>query len=224
MRHLKNIIEFKISSCLRCGSIFSDDSLFCHSCYQGLRSAYGPRLGIRFDPVKTSYLFQWSPWASDSLSQLLIEMKGTKNKSAWTFYALEFWRAYCAENKFIIPQQSLLVPAPAKSLYSLDHAGLFCKALSEVSGLPRMPLLMRTSSSVDQKMKNKIQRRQIKIEIHEKISRESVGPYHIILVDDVLTTGATALAAKQSLLGVKSFEVWALASRSLSCGNPLNLL
>ena len=44
------------------------------------------------------------------------------------------------------------------------------------------------------------------------------APAEIIFVDDVLTTGGTALAAMSTLGVAKNFTVWALASRAFGCG------
>jgi predicted amidophosphoribosyltransferase len=226
MQAFVDLKESRVHVCLKCGSFFVQRSLFCRPCYAVIRDLYSyPYLSERSQPLKTQFLLYWEPQQSDSVSFLLRQLKDHRQSVAWRFYAEDFWQAYLQKKNFEIKPQTLLVPSPSKSPLEVDHAYLFCQALSEVSGIEMLPLLRRDSKNYDQKKKSKKQRKEITLYLREKISPSIFEKRHIILVDDILTTGETAKAASKALRGSLSFEAWVLAYRStLGCGTPLNLL
>ncbi|HSW66010.1 MAG TPA: phosphoribosyltransferase family protein [Bacillota bacterium] len=78
-----------------------------------------------------------------------------------------------------------------------DQAALIARALARELGLPYAPLLMRLSND-RQVGRTRIQRRQ-QMRGAFRVTRPELLNQHVLLIDDVLTTGATCEAAAQTL-------------------------
>lgn len=78
-----------------------------------------------------------------------------------------------------------------------------------------LPLLYRLSSETGQKFQTRKERRQLQLGCY---LRQGLGgakdDLRVHFVDDVLTTGSTALAAWQALGHPRHFTVWSLIYRS----------
>lgn len=222
MTILEKIWYYEPRSCLKCGSFSATDSQFCRSCFAEFYKS-GDCLYRREDPLSIFYLFNWIPGESDSLSFLFRHLKGAQKQAAWAFYAKIFWQEiywHCMED--FQGKDVLLIPSPSKNQVP-DHAETFCQYLSEISGFPFAKALERVDSN-EQKTLRKKDRRQDRFRLRENFSADLLLGKDLIFVDDILTTGGTALAAQRALsvpeLGIspKNFTVWALASRAFGCG------
>ena len=120
--------------------------------------------------------------------------------------------------------QPTLVPIPLHWRRLLrrgyDHAGLLTRALAHVTGLPLEPTLLRRIRAT---------RRQVGLTEAERIenvhgafavcTQVPRGP--VVLVDDVLTTGATARAAGSALREAGARRVYVLTlARAVGEANP----
>jgi Predicted amidophosphoribosyltransferases len=102
-------------------------------------------------------------------------------------------------------QVDALVPLP---LYAArerkrgyNQAGILCQGMAEVLGLPVLPnTISRRSMSETQTRKNRIERWQNMQGRFELQRAHELRGKHIVLVDDVITTGATLEACGQELL------------------------
>lgn len=106
----------------------------------------------------------------------------------------------------------VLVPAPSAPL-SLARRGfavapLLAHALSERTGLPVAHALRRRGGARQASLPNAEARRQ---NLRGRIRCEAAPPGRILLVDDVVTTGATADACARELLGAGAEGIWLAA-------------
>ena len=102
------------------------------------------------------------------------------------------------------------VPTPSRTGGQvLDHAGLLAYWLAKLSGAEFCPALKNLSESA-QKTKNRLERRELKISLNSEIQWLKSLTHKVILVDDVITTGATARASYIALEQPAQFEVWTL--------------
>ncbi len=109
-----------------------------------------------------------------------------------------------------IPQADMVVPVPMhyRSLKKrgFNHASLLARRFSEIKGIPlKLNLLMKikdTPSQVSLKREDRLKNLRKAFVVGEKLHGE-----HVILVDDVLTTGITASQASRALLSGGASDV-----------------
>lgn len=113
----------------------------------------------------------------------------------------------------------IIVPIPTASsrlrLRGYDHAGLLAKELSRLTGLKHIDLLRRLGQTRQVGAK-RVKRLEQLDGAFRTIRQGYVEGEHILLVDDVVTTGSTLIVAAKELkkAGAKSVSAVVLAHRS----------
>lgn len=95
------------------------------------------------------------------------------------------------------PEHVALIPAPARQIGSLDHAGRLALAISDLTGVKVLTLLQRPEGTESQKKLGRQRRQMATLLPTEK--HNDLNGLRPIFVDDIVTTGSTARAAKKAL-------------------------
>lgn len=197
--------------CAGCGSdVISNEQLLCLSCINRLPLtnfhlyAENPVQHIfrgRLPLVNaTSYLY----FTKDSLLQhLMHQFKYNNRKDIGAWFGKRIGEALKASNRFSMPDALLPIPlfAARERKRGYNQAHILCTAMAEAMGLPVLKdIVFRSVFTETQTRKNRIERWQ---NMEGKFSLKdaaSIQGKHLLLVDDVITTGATLEACGQALL------------------------
>ena len=219
-------IFFGLDACLTCGSFFNRISGLCESCENKIVS----RSKLQAREVRLAYrgtfeclsLFQWRPGESDLFSQMILQLKGPYQKKTWNFLAHKMAYALI-ENNLNFRQKTWLTCCPSKT-GEPDHAWNWAQGLSKALEIPFVPLLKYPRRQALWRRKSRSERlglvgekREVFTllppapELLEKIQKDQG---RILFADDIITTGATASLAFESLGKPRNFTHLALANRT----------
>ncbi|MFC1557279.1 ComF family protein [candidate division KSB1 bacterium] len=205
--------------CLTCrNSIPDEKTLICGKCWHGINrnSRHIVTSGARFIPGKKYFSFiSWRFKYSDVMREAVRLFKFNDYHSLYRRFGEEM-----AETVRNIPELSradALVPVPLHKARQRERgynqSELLARTVSEFTGIPLHSSLLRIRNNRPQSL---ISGRKEKIEnvrgIFEVRSPEEVNGKRIILVDDVVTTGATVNECSRVLAGAGAEQVMILSA------------
>lgn len=189
----------------RCPNLRKDP--FCKVCRTKLRKMRETTVRLQKE-VLIRALFAWRRQSPKAFSKLVHGLKGEEQKNLWFELALWMtsqWRTSTAEAKTIIP-----IP----SHQNRNHALGLARAIAHWTGWPLADVLSVDLVRSPQKSLSREARGEVKFQLRPAF--ESREYRDVILVDDVVTTGATAQAAHKALRQPQRTEMWCLMDRQ-SC-------
>ncbi|WP_413292169.1 hypothetical protein ACLSU7_12265 [Bdellovibrio sp. HCB185ZH] len=162
-------------------------------------------------------LFRWNPGTSDLLSVQITGLKGCHQRRDWSYWATRFATRRMLQG--LPDRKIIIVPAPSKN-HGKDHAYQWAEALANAVG-GEVHCCLRKVSNRHQRGANREKRVEVVLELDENSSvvSEFWSEALWVFADDIVTTGSTALAAFEALGSPPHFETWALAHRTLTCGD-----
>ena len=144
------------------------------------------------------------------IQQLLHSIKYRNKPKAAEFFGRLYGAELIAAKTF--KEATLIIPVPLhrKRLIQrgYNQSEYFGKGLSESMGIEmRSSVLKRVRHRKSQTMKSRYERYENTKGIFKIVRPKDIADQHVILVDDVLTTGATLEACANALLEVKGVKV-----------------
>ncbi|AZZ38173.1 hypothetical protein CIK05_15650 [Bdellovibrio sp. qaytius] len=205
-----------VVDCVGCGSLVVHPRGLCLSCEYGILDQYLSsaeqaeeleKSGLRF-----RYLFRWVPGASDVLSKYVYLLKSPVAEPLWH----ELARYFVSLKGISRDQKIVFVPIPSRK--KRKHSLYFAQALAEqCEGVVLELLSIDDSDELEQKVKNKEQRSKVSFTLNEEITEQMRLDHSLVVVDDVITTGASFEAAYNVLKWMrvcpKNIELWAAFRR-----------
>ncbi|MGE4130635.1 MAG: ComF family protein [Bdellovibrionales bacterium] len=147
-------------------------------------------------------LFRWKPGGELCYPKLLYALKRQKEPRHWTEFA-----AWMAQSWGPI-ENTWIVPLPG------EHALGLARALQIFLSAPLGCFLSKIQAGPEQKERGKGARREVRL--YAQVPKNCRLYTNVLLVDDVITTGATAQAAFEALGRPRNCQLWCLMDR-LSC-------
>lgn len=209
--------------CAVCGSSLPPIQWICPSCFQQLKSYYlKPKYMLRLQSqFHHCRLADWTAENDFFIRRLLYSLKGKEGSPLFQLLAREFCtRIHHLSSIFIENNSAALVPCPPSQVHSFlrvfksspavqkDHSWYWCQSLHYWTGYPVYPVLKAFPRRKAQKRKTLLERKPQLFMINE--SQQTPQNQTIVFTDDIVTSGATAQSAYQTLNCPKSFMIWSL--------------
>lgn len=204
--------------CVGCGNdIISHEQLLCLSCISRL-----PLTNFHLyadNPVKhvfrgrlplinaTSYVY----FTKDSLLQhLMHQFKYNNRQQIGVWFGRRIGEALTASPGFVMPDALIPIPLfPARERKrGYNQAQLLCTGMAESMGIPVWnDIVIRATPTATQTRRNRIERWQNMEGRFYLQKAAAIQGRHLLLVDDVVTTGATLEACGQALLAAGNVQL-----------------
>lgn len=196
----KNIEKISENKCLHCGRYTPYSVNYCDSCIEK---------NINFDIARSVYKYKIP------ISLLIQNFKYKNKKFHYRFFAGELYKLYKAEN--LNCDAVCFVPMTEErfSQTGYNHSELLAKEFCRLSNLELLDCIEKVKETERQATLTLTQRRK-NLKSAFKTYKKFVNEKHVLLIDDVLTTGATsdAIAKLLKSKGAKSVTVLTVASVS----------
>jgi ComF family protein len=204
--------------CEGCGTdVIEQDHFLCLKCHSSLPKtefhlyANNPIEKIFWGrlPV-TNATAQYYFTKASMMQHLMHQLKYRGNKELGIYLGKLMGHALNQSNRF--RSIDALVPLPLfpskEKKRGYNQATVLCEGIAHATGKPLLKnAIIRTSHTDSQTKKNRVQRWQNMEGHFELVNKEAVTGKHLLLVDDVITTGATLEACGSELLEAENVQL-----------------
>ncbi len=218
-KYLNNFLHlFYPHNCEGCGTdILYDDHFLCARCMHYLpntgffASSDNPVEKLFYGRLPVTHAGAAYYFTKDSLLQhLLIQLKYKGNKEAG--YFLGRMMGYALEKTEKYKQVDLLVPLPLhikkEQIRGYNQAALICEGISEVCKIPVVKEAVgRVHFTKTQTHESRLARWQNMEGVFAVTDSQILQHKHILLIDDVITTGATLEACGSAILKTEGVQL-----------------
>ena len=218
--YLADLLElFYPNVCLACAEkLLKGEDIICFKCQRELpqtdhwrdaENAMAKRFWGRVELQGAAALFQFQK--GEHVQHLLHQLKYRGRQDVGEYLGKMLGRLLLDPNA-IIKDVDLIVPVPLhwkkQRKRGYNQCDPIAKGISEIIQVPYSNnALVRTEENVSQTKKNRFDRWANVAEIFAVSDAHLLKDKHILLVDDVMTTGATAEACLQTILTVENTKV-----------------
>ena len=203
-----------LRSCTICSSMLPPIEFLCERCWDVAGDLARQNESFRPTgyPFPVAPVFVWDEVTDASLRRMVHAFKrGLFPRAADRFAGLH-WSGQVKNSNFgpTRPgvENTVIVPAPGEGI---DHAAIWALALSRNYGFPVLDVLIPEAKKTHQRLKSAAERSERRYRLRPGF--EPQPDRHYIFVDDVITTGATAMAAYMALGDPAHFKVWTIVCR-----------
>ena len=204
--------------CESCGSdVIAQDQFLCLQCHAAL-----PRTEFHHYPSNPVEKIFWGRMPvvnataqyyfskGSKMQHLMHQLKYKGNKEVGLYLGKLMGYALAETNRF--QTVDALVPLPLhpskEKKRGYNQATVLCQGIADVLEKPVLKdVIIRTSHTESQTKKNRVQRWENMEGRFELVKPAAVEGKHILLVDDVITTGATLEACGSELLEAKNVHL-----------------
>lgn len=204
--------------CEGCGTdVLEQDHFLCLKCHASL-----PKTDFHLypnNPIEkifwgrlplTNATSQYYFTKNSAMQHLMHQLKYRGNKDLGVYLGKLMGSALVQSNRFRFVDALVPLPLfPAKErMRGYNQATVLCEGIAEVLGKPVLKnAITRTSHTASQTKKNRVQRWQNMEGQFEIVNEELLKGKHLLLVDDVVTTGATLEACGSELLEAENVQL-----------------
>lgn len=190
-----------LSVCAMCGAWFSRKDILCSYCESIIDRFplyYSNKINLR-----TISFLKWTSENQYFVKNLMLCQKGGWTKNFYSIVASKI--LFSEMNRHSTP---LLVPCPSFKNKAANHAHELARAISQHWGA-KVFYGLKNLATVKQQNLSRSQRWNIAIERYEKPE-----PFHsLILVDDIVTTGATVHSCWKAMGSPPNTSIWTIACK-----------
>ncbi len=209
-----NLTSF-IRVCGNCSSYGFYIDLYCENCWTKIRKEYKNSLKVYGYEFPVSSLFSWKNKNNNTISSLLYDLKGKNYPDVCKKFVLDF--LVRLENQSNQNFDFICYPS---SFRKINHAYLLAKEFSELLNIKYLVEIYIdevSSSNTKNLLKSERFLRKFYISKENKkiLKRDKKNFKSCLFIDDVITTGSTAIGARKTLVNCPRFESWTLAHRPL---------
>ena len=218
--YLTNLFDlFYPHVCVACSQkLLGDEEVICFKCenelpkanhWNDIENPLMKRFWGRVDLQAAAALFQFQK--GSAIQHMLHQLKYKGRRDVGTYLGKTLGDLM-QQNEAIIKDVDLVLPVPLhrKKLKQrgYNQCDSFAESLAGVLNVPwSSSALIRVNENVSQTKKNRFDRYSNVAEIFAVKDAERLKGKHILLVDDVVTTGATAEACMHTILQVADTKV-----------------
>ncbi len=198
-----DIIDSNQMLCLRCLSSLPQTNFHLHG-NNPIEKLFWGRLPVTY--ATAQYYF-----TKESMMQHLIQQfKYRANKELGLYLGKLIGNSLMQSNRFL--SIDALVPLPLHEAKErrrgFNQATILCNGIAEVMGKPVLKnAVIRNTPTESQTKKNRVERWQNMDRRFELVNENQISGKHVLLVDDVVTTGATLEACGRELLKAHNIQL-----------------
>jgi ComF family protein len=218
-KYLSSVTNFIFPhTCTVCsGELYTQDELLCWKCLENLPITKfelhneNPVSRYFYGRIKLEHAGAWLYFTKASAVQQLIHLYKYRNEKELAIY-MGKQMGYALQKTNWIDTVDIIVPLPLNKKKLLkrgyNQANLLSTGIGQVLNKPVEELaVIRTKFTETQTRKTRLQRWLNVEEVFDIKNADLLNNKHILLIDDVVTTGATLEACAQKMVDVPGIKI-----------------